>query len=273
MVGAITKKVWEIAERIGPRRKRVITACIAEGINASTASTQYSKWMNMRRRKEFNRGWVALIIETLGRKYNLLGTGVKDHKEEFEQLINYPIPAYFSEEAAAIRFVEDFENIIIPVMYADKRPAPTDDDQPTVLALSNSAQAKLDAAIRAEVRKLQLEFQAKVEAEIKRRLDEFILPKYNAKMKDYDRVIKARRGIMPRADFRKILAALHPDQRDTDKLTEAFSIFKEHELAICSEKELPTDLPTNKIPQTVEEMLAQREEVKRQRAAQRSRAS
>lgn len=47
-----TKLVWEIADRItgdGPiDRAVIIAACEAEGINKSTAGTQYSKWKRAR---------------------------------------------------------------------------------------------------------------------------------------------------------------------------------------------------------------------------------
>ena len=43
-----TAKVWEIADRVGPDRKAIIDACIAEGINQATAATQYSKWKKAR---------------------------------------------------------------------------------------------------------------------------------------------------------------------------------------------------------------------------------
>lgn len=45
-----TKMVWDIADRLKlslnriPTRKEIIEACVAEEINAATASTQYGKW-------------------------------------------------------------------------------------------------------------------------------------------------------------------------------------------------------------------------------------
>lgn len=47
--GTITGRVWEIADRIqkdngGVNRESVITACMLEGININTASTQFSYW-------------------------------------------------------------------------------------------------------------------------------------------------------------------------------------------------------------------------------------
>jgi hypothetical protein len=47
--GTITGRVWEIADRIQRQsgkagREAVIKACMSEGINSATASTQYSHW-------------------------------------------------------------------------------------------------------------------------------------------------------------------------------------------------------------------------------------
>lgn len=40
-----TARVWQIASSMpGADRKAVIDACVAQGINAATASTQYGKW-------------------------------------------------------------------------------------------------------------------------------------------------------------------------------------------------------------------------------------
>lgn len=53
--GGTTKKVWDIADALRERnpslsakelRPKIIEACEQEGINSSTAGTQYSKWKN-----------------------------------------------------------------------------------------------------------------------------------------------------------------------------------------------------------------------------------
>jgi hypothetical protein len=44
-----TARVWAIGDGIGKAdRTAIIAACVAEGINASTAATQYSKWKKAR---------------------------------------------------------------------------------------------------------------------------------------------------------------------------------------------------------------------------------
>ncbi len=49
--GTITGRVWEIADKLQmengtTNREAVVKACISEGINLNTASTQYSHWRN-----------------------------------------------------------------------------------------------------------------------------------------------------------------------------------------------------------------------------------
>lgn len=48
-VRGATAKVWEIADGVGKAdRNAIIQACVAQGINPSTAATQYSKWKKAR---------------------------------------------------------------------------------------------------------------------------------------------------------------------------------------------------------------------------------
>lgn len=48
-VRGATAKVWEIADGVGKAdRNAIIAACVAQGINPSTAATQYSKWKKAR---------------------------------------------------------------------------------------------------------------------------------------------------------------------------------------------------------------------------------
>jgi hypothetical protein len=113
--------------------------------------------------------------------------------------------------------------------------------------LSMSAQAKLESAIRQRMKELNAEFEIRVAAEVKerveRRIDEYWMPKHQKQLEDAERIIKGRRGLMPRADYVKILACLHPDRVDPtlkDRFSEAFNLFKLQEVVLVSEKEMPT---------------------------------
>ena len=133
--------------------------------------------------------------------------------------------------------------------------------------LSTSAQAKIDAAIRQEKRRLQAEFERAVQDEISKALNETVLPQYNKEKAEFRLVIELRKGLMPRAMYRFILSCLHPD-RVTDPgqkevYTKAFQAFSAIELALCNEKEMPTT--SAPLPRTYEEWMKRSEEVKAQR--------
>ena len=126
--------------------------------------------------------------------------------------------------------------------------------------LTRSEQSKLDAAIRQEKRRLQAEFEQAVQDELKRALNEMVLPQYNKRLTEYQQVIKARKGIMSRATYRMILSWLHPDRiadpGQKEAITKAFHAFTNLELVLCNEKEMPTD-PAS-IPRTAEEWMQRR---------------
>ena len=57
--GTTTGRVWEIADTMRsqsrgdyPDRKEVLAKCEHEGINPSTASTQYAKWLKYRKAED-----------------------------------------------------------------------------------------------------------------------------------------------------------------------------------------------------------------------------
>lgn len=131
--------------------------------------------------------------------------------------------------------------------------------------LSMSAKEKYDAALRQAKRLLEIEFEQRVLNEVKRRINETVLPHFREKEAVADNIIKGRKGLMSRISYRKILTCLHSD-RVTDtglkkKYDEAFLLFRELELLLCDEKENPT--PTNTLPRTYEELMARRKHGRR----------
>lgn len=117
--------------------------------------------------------------------------------------------------------------------------------------LSPSAQAKLAAAVRQHQRKLELEFRPRVQNEVRRRIDEIILPHWKKQIAEAKLYYDKRKGIMNRATFHLIWSALHPDSRNsiTDgKLERAFTAFSILEKHLLNEKDSPTmfgELPDN----------------------------
>jgi hypothetical protein len=132
--------------------------------------------------------------------------------------------------------------------------------------LSLSAQEKLAIALRQQ----QRQFEQRVRDEVRKRLDEMVLPHHVKKLADAQAIIAARKGVMPRADYKKILACLHPDRVSAElkaKYTEAFHILSELEIVLCKEAELPTEAAD--FPSTLAEMMARNAKVSAGRKAKR----
>lgn len=111
--------------------------------------------------------------------------------------------------------------------------------------LSMSAQEKLDAAIRQHKRKLDLAFESRVAEEVRRRIDEMILPHWRKQVDQAKELYKHRRGAMDKATFNKIRRALHPDSRHSisdTTLAAAFDTFMGLEKFLLNENDSPTDL-------------------------------
>jgi len=111
--------------------------------------------------------------------------------------------------------------------------------------LSMSAQEKLDAAIRQHKHSLDLQFERRVLDEIKKRIDEMILPHWKKQIDQAQELYARRRGLMNKETFNKIRRGLHPDSRNSisDKvLGEAFDTFMGLEKFLLSEKDSPTEV-------------------------------
>lgn len=145
----------------------------------------------------------------------------------------------------------------------------------TAPSLSMTAQEKLQAAIRAHKRQLEIDFETRVITECQRRLNEISLPHYAKQMEDLERSITNRKGVMDRITYRKILACLHPD-RVTDqamkkRFEEAFRLFTALEKRVLDEKQSPTTF--RKMPRTYEELMAMKAKVQAERRAKRSKSA
>jgi transposase len=109
--------------------------------------------------------------------------------------------------------------------------------------LSKTAQEKLDAAIRAHQRKLDLGFEQRVRDEIKKRIDEMVLPAWKQQIEQAKELYSKRRALMDKELFNTIRRALHPDSRNSisdKKLGEAFDAFMSLEKYLINEKDSPT---------------------------------
>jgi hypothetical protein len=135
--------------------------------------------------------------------------------------------------------------------------------------LSLTVQQKLEIAIRQRTRDLEAKYERRVRDEVQRRLEQTILPRYKERVADADRVLKARKGVIDRATYRKIRACLHPDRVQDPELKaryeEAFNLFNNLESVLLDEKELPT--PTLIIPTTLNELMKLKKKMAERRTA------
>jgi len=107
---------------------------------------------------------------------------------------------------------------------------------------------------------VNMEAEVKIQQEVRRRINEMVLPEYNKKYAEFERGIKSRKGVMDRASYKKIISCLQPDRvQDADmkkRYGEAFNIFTQLEKVLLDESQSPTDFV--KFPRTFEEMMAMR---------------
>jgi predicted transcriptional regulator len=142
--------------------------------------------------------------------------------------------------------------------------------------LSLTAQQKLDTAIRQKIRQLDVEFERRVQAEIRRYSEEILLPHVTAREMQANQIIKTRKGIMTRDVYRLILGCLHPDRLASGNAEElknryerAFNAFTKLELVLCNESEVPRS-GASALPRTWDEMQKAKEAASARRRSGRS---
>lgn len=137
--------------------------------------------------------------------------------------------------------------------------------------LSLSAQEKLASATRQHARKLDAAFERRVSDDLRRRLDEIILPHWKQQIEEAKRIYERRKGIMDKATFNRIRRALHPDSRNSisDKvLSDAFDTFMGLEKFLLDEKDSPTDFAD--VPNTLAEWDAMKQKAGVERRTNRN---
>jgi hypothetical protein len=140
--------------------------------------------------------------------------------------------------------------------------------------LSMSAQQKYDAALRAALRKLEADYNTRITQEVRKRI-EASLTLYAKEREEFRHVIKARKGVMDRSTYKKILSCLHPDRMQDPSLktqfADAFHLFSQLEVVLLDETQHETNFPP--IPRTHEELMAAKAKVAAKRRARRKRLS
>jgi hypothetical protein len=139
-------------------------------------------------------------------------------------------------------------------------------DQTDTIVLSMSAQEKFDAKVRALRKNLDFEVETKAREETRKRLDEWHIPNYLKLLHEVEKMLQYKRGIMSRAEYRKILRCVHPDTGghvSEANRNEAFRLFTQYEAKLVDDNEEARLKRVSTLPQTVEELLAR----KRQKGA------
>jgi len=129
------------------------------------------------------------------------------------------------------------------------------------IALSGTAQQKLEAAIRAHKRKLDLEFDARLQAECQKWADDMRLPMYEKRLEEMARMLKwPSNAVMTKSEYNTILRCLHPDglkSRTEQQLAEAFRIFTHYKLKMIADEDERQKFMSG-LPRTREELLARK---------------
>jgi ParB-like chromosome segregation protein Spo0J len=193
----------------------------------------------------------------------------KKREEEMEALAQ----SGMSVKEIAATTGRDERNVAADLEHARLKREAIAEAQPDIDAklLSMSAQEKLGVAIRQHQRKLDGLYEARVRAEIHRRMDEIILPHWKEQIEKSKELYARRRALMDKDTFNTIRRALHPDSRNAisdKKLGEAFNSFMGLEKYLLNEADSPT--PFGDIPNSAAEWDAARRRTSADRKAKRS---
>jgi hypothetical protein len=118
-----------------------------------------------------------------------------------------------------------------------------------------------------------MSFAERVADEVRRRIDEIVLPHWKKQIDQAHKLYKHRRGAMDKATFNKIRRALHPDSRNSisDKvLGEAFDTFMALEKFLLDEANSPTEI--GPLPNSLAEWDKMRDAARAQRKTRRQNA-
>jgi len=175
-----------------------------------------------------------------------------------------------AEEIGASHVIVEQAAAIERAVMEDRAQRPAVEITPDMLP--TSARERLERAVAQATARLEREYELKVETEVRRRIEEVVIPHWTAKEEEYNTVIRARRGVMTAAVFRKMLAALHEDlvQGDHNKrrARECFTFLNENKVAFVAEAEHPTR--GTPLPRTMAEWDEARRQATEHRRAQRA---
>jgi hypothetical protein len=165
-------------------------------------------------------------------------------REEVESLI------FSGQKASRTKIAEEFgvgtHAVELAIARAQAKHEAQVEAEIDPTTLSQSAQEKLAAALHQHQKKLDAQFEGRVQAEIKERLEEMVYPRLREREKDAARIAAAYRdGIFTTKQYNVILRCLHPDLTPAiEQKNEAFQLWHEAKLLLLSDKEDPREYPS-----------------------------
>ena len=127
-------------------------------------------------------------------------------------------------------------------------------------AMAPTVRERYEAALRAARKQIREELRAEVDAEV-REIFEVSLAYWRERVARAEKIFAAHKGVISKADFRKIQACLHPDHNSFAHAAEVFQKFSE--LAAVLVKPDDPVFTGPPLPKTVEELLARRRPLRR----------
>lgn len=125
--------------------------------------------------------------------------------------------------------------------------------------LSASSRERFDRAVAAMKRQLERERQSLIDAEVRRLINEQILPLHAERQARADRIIAAARdGIFSNSEYRLILSSLNPGTRlgvSDERLAKAFNLVKENEFLLSKRERETRTPPGAAFPTSYEELM------------------
>jgi len=130
---------------------------------------------------------------------------------------------------------------------------PKEDDK-----IQRQVAKKVEQALKVERRKLDKEFDVKVREAADAFVNQNILPVYGKRIELAEQIIAAHKGVMTKAQYRKVLSVLHPDSTQDEehkkKLAAVFDMFKSLEAVLIE----PKTAEIEALAATVEEFTAKK---------------
>jgi len=127
--------------------------------------------------------------------------------------------------------------------------------EPDVAGMPKTWKDRYDAAITRKVAQLEAEYDERRMAQVRKHIDEYILPLYADKLAKAERLMEISKKPFTVDEYRQLLAALHPDSTP-DRRAKVFTMVKDREhLLRPPERDKPF---TSDLPKTLDELLKRR---------------